>query len=54
MVNLHTFPSNRVKTQERTREADRPSSPVMTFGADQPLKLDCGISLSPFQIAYQT
>ena len=24
------------------------------FGADQPLKLDCGIDLSPFQIAYQT
>jgi len=54
MVNLHTFPSNRVKMQERTREADHPSSPVMKFGADQPLKLDCGISLSPFQIAYQT
>ncbi len=24
------------------------------FGADQPLKLDCGIDLAPFQIAYQT
>ena len=24
------------------------------FGADQPLQLDCGIDLSPFQIAYQT
>ena len=24
------------------------------FGADQPLKLDCGIDLAPFQIAYKT
>ena len=24
------------------------------FGMDQPLKLDCGIDLAPFQIAYQT
>ena len=24
------------------------------FGIDQPLKLDCGIDLAPFQIAYQT
>jgi len=24
------------------------------FGSDQPLHLDCGIDLSPFQIAYQT
>src|SRR5690242_21433861 len=54
MVNLHTLPSHRVKAQEQTREADQPSSQVMTFGADQPLKLDCGVSLSPFQIAYKT
>ena len=54
MVNLHSLPNQRAKAQERTREADQPSSLVMTFGADQPLKLDCGIALSPFQIAYQT
>src|SRR5215212_6144823 len=54
MVNLHTLHSQRAKAQEHTREADHPSSQVMTFGADQPLKLDCGVSLSPFQIAYQT
>ena len=29
-------------------------SQVAMFGADQPLKLDCGIDLAPFQIAYQT
>src|SRR5688572_24192561 len=54
MVNLHSLPSQRAKAQERTREADHPSSPVITFGPDQPLKLDCGVELSPFQIAYQT
>ena len=41
-------------TPDRAREADRPRSPVATFGADQPLKLDAGVELSPFQIAYQT
>ena len=36
------------------READQPSSQVARFGADQPLQLDCGIALAPFQVAYQT
>src|SRR5215471_14637063 len=36
------------------REAGQPHSPVMRFGADQPLKLDAGVALTPFQIAYQT
>jgi homoserine O-acetyltransferase/O-succinyltransferase len=49
MVNVHLF-----TPQRRTREADDPSSLVMRFGEDAPLKLDCGVSLSPFQIAYQT
>jgi homoserine O-acetyltransferase len=35
-------------------EADAPRSAVARFGADQPLELDCGVVLSPFQIAYQT
>src|SRR5215470_4268958 len=39
---------------DRAREADAPHSPVVRFGADEPLKLDAGIDLSPFQIAYQT
>src|SRR5215467_2138047 len=38
----------------RLREAEQPHSPVMRFGADEPLQLDAGVSLSPFQIAYQT
>ena len=40
--------------QQRSREADHPTSQVAVFGPDQPLHLDCGIDLSPFQIAYQT
>src|SRR6185436_17419575 len=39
---------------DRAREADNPHSPVVRFGADKPLKLDAGVDLSPFQIAYQT
>ncbi len=35
-------------------EALEPSSPVMTFGRDKPLRLDAGVDLAPFQIAYQT
>jgi homoserine O-acetyltransferase len=36
------------------REAEEPHSLVARFGADKPLPLDCGVDLSPFQIAYQT
>jgi len=39
---------------ERTREADTPSSPVVRFDDNKPLRLDCGVDLAPFQIAYQT
>jgi homoserine O-acetyltransferase len=35
-------------------EANEPTSRVLRFGPDQPLKLDSGKVLSPFQIAYQT
>jgi homoserine O-acetyltransferase/O-succinyltransferase len=38
----------------RLREAENPHSPVARFGADEPLKLDAGVALAPFQIAYQT
>jgi homoserine O-acetyltransferase len=38
-----------------SREADNPQrSLVVRFGADKPLKLDAGVGLSPFQIAYNT
>ena len=39
---------------DRAREADSPHSPVVRFGMDSPLRLDAGIDLAPFQIAYQT
>ena len=39
----------------RPREADDPQqSLVVRFGPDKPLRLDAGVELSPFQIAYQT
>jgi homoserine O-acetyltransferase/O-succinyltransferase len=39
---------------DRVRETENPHSLVARFGSDQPLRLDAGIDLSPFQIAYQT
>ena len=39
----------------RAREADTPrESLLVRFGADRPLKLNSGIELSPFQVAYKT
>src|SRR5690606_36918760 len=35
-------------------ETENPSSQVLRFGADTPLRLEAGGMLSPFQIAYQT
>ncbi len=35
-------------------QAERPASLVAQFGADEPLPLDAGVALAPFQIAYQT
>src|SRR5258707_5411468 len=42
------------ETADRAREADDPRSPVVRFDADKPLRLDAGVDLAPFQIAYQT
>src|SRR5215211_6862992 len=39
---------------ERAREADNPHSLIVRFGPDKPLRLDAGVDLAPFQIAYQT
>ena len=37
------------------RDADNPrDSELVRFGADKPLKLDAGLELAPFQIAYKT
>ncbi len=43
-----------IQPEERSQEVDHPHSLLATFGADQPLRLDCGVDLAPFQIAYQT
>ena len=37
-----------------TSEVENPSSEVVRFGADQPLRLESKQDLAPFQIAYQT
>src|SRR5437870_2040456 len=39
---------------DRVRETENPHSPLVRFGPGQPLKLDAGVDLCPFQIAYQT
>lgn len=41
-------------TPQSHEEATDPSSLVLRFGPDEPLKLEAGIDLAPFQIAYQT
>ncbi|MFL6840070.1 MAG: homoserine O-acetyltransferase, partial [Bradyrhizobium sp.] len=54
MTNVQSISSPSIHSEDRAQEADHPSSLVAKFGTDQPLKLDCGIDLAPFQIAYQT
>jgi homoserine O-acetyltransferase len=51
---VETQLSERPDVTGHKREADNPQSPVVRFGRDKPLKLDAGVELSPFQIAYQT
>jgi len=51
MVEVSTVP----ELSARSREADEPrDSAIAQFGADRPLKLDAGVELAPFQIAYKT
>src|ERR1700760_77510 len=40
--------------RDRLGEVENPHSRIARFGLDQPLKLDAGVELAPFQIAYQT
>ncbi|MCQ8783849.1 homoserine O-acetyltransferase MetX [Mangrovibrevibacter kandeliae] len=42
------------KAETARNEAVEPSGPVAHFGPDEPLRLDAGRELSPFQIAYNT
>jgi len=39
---------------EARSQVDDPSSLVMRFGTDEPLMMDSGVALAPWQIAYQT
>src|ERR1700748_2539555 len=54
MANVRSISSKPIHSEDRAHEADHPSSLVAEFALDQPLKLDCGVDLAPFQIAYQT
>jgi homoserine O-acetyltransferase len=52
MINVN-FTAER--KQGPVREADNPRDCLVAhFGSDRPLKLDAGVELSPFQIAYKT
>ncbi len=42
------------KPLARSTEVDNPSSDVVRFSESQPLRLDCGVDLAPYQIAYKT
>ena len=53
-MSVQSVPSPAAQADERSHEADHPNSLIALFDADQPLRLDCGVDLSPFQIAYQT
>ncbi|MDP2801796.1 MAG: homoserine O-acetyltransferase [Phreatobacter sp.] len=44
----------RISDELARQQADQPAGEVARFGADEPLMLDAGISLAPFQIAYRT
>jgi homoserine O-acetyltransferase len=52
VTRIDTIAGNR--TEVMKREVDEPHSEVARFGAAKPLKLDAGVELSPFQIAYTT
>jgi homoserine O-acetyltransferase len=46
--------AQRLSDDPARRQADDPAGDVARFGADEPLLLDAGVALSPFQIGYKT
>jgi len=46
--------ARRIPDDLARQQADQPAGEVAHFGVDEPLVLDAGISLAPFQIAYRT
>ena len=53
---MNTAPGEKFKTLESARlsEVHNPSSEVVHFASDAPLRLDCEQQLSPFSVAYKT
>ena len=55
MVDVQPLQGETTRSEDRGQEADNPhESLVVRFGPDKPLKLDAGVELAPFQIAYKT
>ncbi|MGH6664971.1 MAG: homoserine O-acetyltransferase MetX, partial [Pseudolabrys sp.] len=55
MTEVQPLKSETRRSDERGSEAEHPhDSAMVCFGSDKPLKLDAGVELSPFQIAYKT
>ncbi|MBL8570906.1 MAG: homoserine O-acetyltransferase [Phreatobacter sp.] len=46
--------AQRISDDLARRQADEPAGEVAHFGPDEPLLLDAGVALSPFQIGYKT
>ncbi|MCA0318038.1 MAG: homoserine O-acetyltransferase [Proteobacteria bacterium] len=46
--------AQRISDDLARRQADEPAGEVAHFGPDEPLVLDAGVALSPFQIGYKT
>jgi homoserine O-acetyltransferase len=46
--------AQRLPDDAARRQADAPAGLVALFGPDEPLMLDAGVALAPFQIGYQT
>jgi homoserine O-acetyltransferase len=46
--------SHAILMSEPLTQVDEPSSPVARFAAGEPLMMDAGLALAPWQIAYQT
>ena len=47
MVKVQSVASPAIHADERLQEVDHPTSKLAQFGADQPLRLDCGVGDLP-------
>lgn len=53
-MSANTTPGLKNINKERLSETVQPSSDVVHFAADEPLRLDCELDLAPFSVAYKT